>query len=124
MSKNLYVGNLSFQSTADDLREAFAQHTIEEWRERLEHFTGQWAVVQNTLEAAGDPQSEANGYLQDSTAANGTTFRLVTVPVQYDETPAPIGRAPEFNEHGDQILESLGYDWDAVVDLKVKGVVA
>jgi RNA recognition motif-containing protein len=26
MSKNLYVGNLSFQATADDLRELFAQH--------------------------------------------------------------------------------------------------
>ncbi|MCC6420382.1 MAG: RNA-binding protein [Gemmataceae bacterium] len=25
MSKNLYVGNLSFQTTADDLREAFEQ---------------------------------------------------------------------------------------------------
>lgn len=26
MSKNLYVGNLSFSTTADDLREAFAQY--------------------------------------------------------------------------------------------------
>jgi RNA recognition motif-containing protein len=26
MSKNLYVGNLSFQTTADDVREAFAQY--------------------------------------------------------------------------------------------------
>src|SRR5438034_800099 len=26
MSKNLYVGNLSFQTTADDIREAFAQY--------------------------------------------------------------------------------------------------
>jgi RNA recognition motif-containing protein len=26
MSKNLYVGNLSFNSTADDLRELFSQH--------------------------------------------------------------------------------------------------
>src|SRR5918911_5761493 len=26
MSKNLYVGNLPFQTTADDLREAFAQY--------------------------------------------------------------------------------------------------
>ena len=26
MSKNLYVGNLSFQTTADDLREVFGQH--------------------------------------------------------------------------------------------------
>src|ERR1700682_969915 len=26
MSKNLYVGNLSFQTTADDLREAFTEY--------------------------------------------------------------------------------------------------
>ena len=26
MSKNLYVGNLSFRTTADDLREAFGQY--------------------------------------------------------------------------------------------------
>ena len=26
MSKNLYVGNLSFETTADDLRDAFGQH--------------------------------------------------------------------------------------------------
>ena len=26
MSKNIYVGNLSFETTADDLREAFSQH--------------------------------------------------------------------------------------------------
>ena len=34
------------------------------------------------------------------------------------------GRAPEFNEHGDAILGALGLDWDAIVDLKVRGVVA
>ncbi|HYA67664.1 MAG TPA: CoA transferase [Acidimicrobiales bacterium] len=106
------------------LREAFAQHTMEEWRDRLERFTGQWAVVQNTLEAAHDPQSVANGYVQDCTAASGTTYRLVSAPVQYDETPAPVRRAPEFNEHGDKILAELGMDWDTIVDLKVRGVVA
>ena len=35
------------------------------------------------------------------------------------------GKSPDFNEHGDQILtEQLGLDWDTVIDLKVKGVVA
>ena len=33
-------------------------------------------------------------------------------------------RAPEFNEHGDEILAELGLDWDTIVDLKVRGVVA
>ncbi len=48
----------------DILRDAFAEHTLAEWRQKLEHFTGQWAIVQNTLEVAADPQSDANGYLQ------------------------------------------------------------
>jgi hypothetical protein len=28
------------------------------------------------------------------------------------------------NEHGDAILADLGLDWDTVIDLKVRGVVA
>ena len=66
----------------------------------------------------------ANGYLQECQTATGTSFRLVAAPVQYDEQPAVPGRAPEFNEHGDEILTELGLDMDAIIDLKVKGVVA
>ncbi|HZP29007.1 MAG TPA: CoA transferase [Acidimicrobiia bacterium] len=106
------------------LDEVFAGATVAEWRVRLEGFVGQWTVVQDTLEAAEDPQSVANGYLQPCKTAAGIPFQLVAAPVQYDEEPAPPGRAPEFNEHGDAILEELGLDWDTVVDLKVRGVVA
>ena len=81
-------------------------------------------MVQDTLEAAADVQSEANGYVQPCTTAKGLPFHLVTAPVQFDETPAAPGRAPEFNEHGDAILSELGLDWDAIVDLKVRGIVA
>jgi hypothetical protein len=38
--------------------------------------------------------------------------------------PPTARRAPEFNEHGDEILAELGLDWDAIIDLKVRGVVA
>ena len=102
----------------------FAEATLEEWRQRLEPFDGQWAVVQNTLEVALDPQTIANGYLQDCETAEGAAFQLAAAPVQYDDEPAKPGRAPELNEHGDAILEELGLDWDAIVDLKVRGVVA
>jgi crotonobetainyl-CoA:carnitine CoA-transferase CaiB-like acyl-CoA transferase len=102
----------------------FAEATLAEWRERLDAFAGQWAVLQDTLQAAVDPQTLANGYLQDCTTADGTPFQLVAVPVQYDEQPAAAGRAPEFNEHGDDILTELGLDWDTIIDLKVRGVVA
>ena len=48
-----------------------------EWRERLDAFEGQWCVVQDTLEAAEDPQTLANGYLQECRTASGTPFQLV-----------------------------------------------
>lgn len=106
------------------LAAAFAARTLSEWREQLADFVGQWAVVQDSIEAAHDPQSLANGYVQDCHTATGFAFKMVAAPIQYDEEPARPGRAPEFNEHGDEILASLGLDWDAVVDLKLRGVVA
>jgi crotonobetainyl-CoA:carnitine CoA-transferase CaiB-like acyl-CoA transferase len=106
------------------LEEAFAGHTLDEWRERLAGFIGQWAVVQDTLEVAADPQTIANGYMQECQTATGVPFKLVAAPVQFGKEPAKAERAPEFNEHGDDILAHLGLDWNTIVDLKVRRVVA
>jgi crotonobetainyl-CoA:carnitine CoA-transferase CaiB-like acyl-CoA transferase len=106
------------------LRSVFASRTAAEWRETLAGFSGQWTVVQDTLEAADDPQTVANGYVVDCTTADGTPFRLAAAPVQYDGEPPQPKRAPEFNEHGDDILTGLGLDMDAILDLKIRGVVA
>jgi crotonobetainyl-CoA:carnitine CoA-transferase CaiB-like acyl-CoA transferase len=85
------------------LNSVFAEATLDEWKGRLETFTGQWAVVQDSVEAAADAQTEANGYLQECRTASGHPFRLVAVPMQFDGAPAAARRAPEFNEHGDEI---------------------
>ena len=90
----------------------------------LADFTGQWCVVQDTLECAVDPQAVANGYMQDCETASGTPFQLVASPVQFGGEPSPVRRAPEFNEHADSILATLAMDEDAIIDLKVRGVVA
>jgi crotonobetainyl-CoA:carnitine CoA-transferase CaiB-like acyl-CoA transferase len=108
----------------DLVREAFAQSTAEQWRERLSGFSGQWAMVQDTLEASVDPQTVANGYVQECETSDGTSFKLAAAPIQYGGEAAKPRRAPEFNEHGDAILTDLGLDWDTLVDLKVRGVVA
>jgi crotonobetainyl-CoA:carnitine CoA-transferase CaiB-like acyl-CoA transferase len=76
------------------LEEVFASATLAEWRDTLAPFTGQWAVVQDTLEAAQDPQTVANGYLQDCVSASGTAFQLVAAPVQYDEQPGGARGGP------------------------------
>jgi crotonobetainyl-CoA:carnitine CoA-transferase CaiB-like acyl-CoA transferase len=106
------------------LTEVFRAAPLTEWRSRLDPFVGQWAVVQDSIEAADDPQAVANGYMQDCETATGTPFRLVAAPVQFNEEPAVPRRAPEFNEHGDSILAGLGLDEDAIIDLKIRGVVA
>ena len=106
------------------LAEVFASATLDQWRERLATFVGQWAIVQDTLEAVADPQTVANGYVQDCATASGTPFQLVAAPVQFDEKPAVPERAPEFNEHGDSILADIGFDPEAIIDLKIRRVVA
>lgn len=106
------------------LAAAISERTAVEWRERLATFSGQWAMVQDTLEASVDPQTVANGYVVDCQTADGTPFKLAAAPVQYDEQAAIPARSPGFNEQGDAILTELGLDWDAILDLKARGVVA
>jgi crotonobetainyl-CoA:carnitine CoA-transferase CaiB-like acyl-CoA transferase len=109
---------------ADLLRAAIAEQPLDVWVGRLEGFSGQWTVVQSTLQAAEDPQTVANGMMVDCENAGGVPFKLAGAPVQFGGTPPQAKRAPDFNEHGDEILAELGLDTDAVIDLKVKGVVA
>ena len=106
------------------LREVFASRTVAEWQEALQPFSGQWTIVQTTLEAAEDPQTLANGYVVDCATAEGTPFKLAAAPVRFGAEPPATRRAPAFSEHGDEILQAIGVDWDAIVDLKVRGVVA
>ena len=55
----------------EELTKVFAEHTADEWRQKLEPFSGQWTMVQNTLEVAADPQSTANAYIQDYATSEG-----------------------------------------------------
>ncbi len=105
------------------LREVFQSRTLAEWTERFRTLKGQWAPVQNTLEVTEDPQVRANGYMARATTAEGTEFELVASPVQFDEQPTGTRRAPEFNEHGDEILQELGLDMERILALKAAGAV-
>lgn len=106
------------------LQQVFKTRTFAEWRERLRTFSGQWAPIQNCLEVPEDVQVLENGYMARTATKEGTEFDLVASPVQFDEVPTGTNRAPEFNEHGDQILEELGLDMDRILELKAAGAVA
>ena len=104
--------------------ELIASRTFEEWKATLQGMKGQWAPMQNTAELFDDPQVIANGYIQDAATSDGTPFKLVASPVQFDDQPTTTSRGPEFNEHCEEILHLIGLDEEAIIDLKIKGIVA
>jgi len=75
-------------------------------------------------ELLADPQLQANGYVQEVEAANGSAFRLVGAPVQFDERPAPLRRAPEPGEHTEEVLLELGLGWDEIAAHKECGAIS
>jgi crotonobetainyl-CoA:carnitine CoA-transferase CaiB-like acyl-CoA transferase len=106
------------------LQQVFRTRSLAEWSERFQTLEGQWAPVQNTLEVTEDEQVRANGYVVRTATKGGTEFELVASPVQFDEEVTATRRAPEFNEHGDEILQELGFGMDRILELKAAGAVA
>jgi crotonobetainyl-CoA:carnitine CoA-transferase CaiB-like acyl-CoA transferase len=100
-----------------------ASRPFAEWIKRFETLEGQWAPNQTPLELADDPQVLANDYVLEVTDLEGTRHRLVANPVQFDETPPTITRAPQFAEHTDEILREIGWADEDVIQLKIDGAV-
>ena len=68
-------------------------------------------------------QVQANNLVQTVDYGDGTTIPLVAVPMLFDGEPMPARRSPDLGADSDEVLASLGYDEEAIIDLKVKGVV-
>jgi len=106
-----------------ELEQVFCSATLAQWRERFATLQGAWAPYLTSLEAAEDPQAQANGYVVPVEQANGSTVQLLPPPVQFDGHAANLRRAPEFAEHGEEILLELGYTWDDISNLHDAGVI-
>jgi crotonobetainyl-CoA:carnitine CoA-transferase CaiB-like acyl-CoA transferase len=106
-----------------ELTAMFAAKTLAEWRAILAQQDGQWDVVQHVGEMTNDVQVQANDYIQRVDYGDGTTIPLVSVPMQFDGAALQSRRSPELGDSSDAILGSLGYDEEAIIDLKVQGVV-
>jgi crotonobetainyl-CoA:carnitine CoA-transferase CaiB-like acyl-CoA transferase len=107
------------------LREVFAARPLAEWQKRLAGITGVWATVQTPAEVLADPQVVANGYLRPVSTQDGAhTYALVANPVQFDETPPDLVRAPDQWQHTDEVLAEFGIDTDRIAALRAARVIA
>jgi crotonobetainyl-CoA:carnitine CoA-transferase CaiB-like acyl-CoA transferase len=105
------------------VQEAIESKPFAYWIEQLQTMEGQWAPVQSPLEILADSQMEANGYLLPVNDLEGNERRLIANPVQFDERPPVLTRAPQFAEHTDDILRELGKSEDEIIQLKIHGAV-
>jgi crotonobetainyl-CoA:carnitine CoA-transferase CaiB-like acyl-CoA transferase len=105
------------------LQEEFARRTFAEWKDLLGTLDAPWAPVQAVEELLDDAQVLANDYVGTVEGDGGPSYRLPNVPVQLDEAPAPLRRAPEHGEHTEAVLLELGYSWERINELNEAGVI-
>jgi crotonobetainyl-CoA:carnitine CoA-transferase CaiB-like acyl-CoA transferase len=110
-------------AAADIVQDVLATRPLAEWVARFAGMEGQWAVAQDPWEVGQDPAVRANGLIAEVIDCEGTPRELVANPVQFDEKPTQITRAPQFAEHTDEILRALGKSDDELIDLKISGAV-
>jgi crotonobetainyl-CoA:carnitine CoA-transferase CaiB-like acyl-CoA transferase len=125
------IGDERFDSTeklmanaaqaADLVAEIIATRPFADWVDVLSRGEGQWAAVQTAWEVGQDPSLRANGLIASVVDADGVDRELVANPVQFDETPVALTRAPQFAEHTDEVLRSLGLGDDELIALKIDG---
>jgi crotonobetainyl-CoA:carnitine CoA-transferase CaiB-like acyl-CoA transferase len=108
-------------AAAELVAEILAARPLAEWIEVLGNVSGQWAVVQNSWEVAQDEALRANGGIATVTDAGGVPRELVANPVQFDQTPPTLTRAPQFAEHTDEVLRELGLAEEELIALKIAG---
>jgi len=103
--------------------EILQSRTLDEWVTAFEEMEGQWSVAQNAWEVGNDVSLRANGMIASLTDADGVQRELVTNPVQFDETPVTLTRAPQFAEHTDDIVRELGRTDEQLIELKIAGAI-
>jgi crotonobetainyl-CoA:carnitine CoA-transferase CaiB-like acyl-CoA transferase len=106
-----------------ELQATFETRPLAEWRAILARQEGQWDVVQLVGELKDDPQVKANGYMQVVDYGDGRSLKMVSAPLQFDGAPMPAAAAPALGAHSEAVLVELGYDDEAIIALKVAGVV-
>jgi crotonobetainyl-CoA:carnitine CoA-transferase CaiB-like acyl-CoA transferase len=65
----------------------------------------------------------ANDLVVEVDAGDGSTFKLVANPVQFDEAPPALRRGPESGQHTEEILLERGLEWEKIVALKESGAI-
>lgn len=89
----------------------------------LRKFEVPCAPVLSMKEIAYDPALRASGSIVEVDEELRGKYLTVGSPIKFSDFKPTITGAPLLGEHTDEILSSLGYDADAIAELRSKKVV-
>ena len=108
---------------ATELENEFGSRTLDEAKQLLSTIDAPWAPMQAVEELLEDPQVIANGYIGEVDAKGLEPYRLPAVPVQINEQPPTLSRAPELGEDTEAVLLELEYDWTQIAEFSANGII-
>jgi crotonobetainyl-CoA:carnitine CoA-transferase CaiB-like acyl-CoA transferase len=94
-----------------------------ELKARLQSQEAPWSRIGKPIDAVTSEQALANGFVQVVNYPGGATLPLVTPPARIAGHVPTLRPAPAHAEHTDQVLARLGRDEEAIMALKLDGVV-
>ncbi len=112
------------REAVEAIEQRIARHPRDHWAAVFDANDFPWAPAADTVEIANDPQAAVNGYVRTMQHRSAGEFRVLGVPFQLEHAVSEnYSSAPELGEHTELVLEELGYDWDAIADMKAGGVI-
>ena len=106
------------------LEEAFLKKPATYWARILTDADVPNSIVMSYHDLVEHEQLWANGYLQDIETPNLGRMRVPGPPVRMNKTPPRIqGGGTELGFHTEEILLSLGYNWDDLTVMKESGAI-
>ena len=106
------------------IEEIIATKTSDEWVPIFDKHELVWAYVHTIKTALEDPQTEANQFVLEIDHPELGKIKVLNSPVAFSETlSSPAMPPPLLGQHTEEILSSIGYDWDDIINFKDKGVI-
>jgi len=120
---DLFARAANAAALVEILDQVFATHPVAQWAEVFDREGVWWAPVQTVDELADDRQAAAAGCFV-TVGIDDDRRRVVATPVDFSASRWWPGDAvPEMGQHTEEVLLELGYDWDAIGELKDAGAV-
>jgi crotonobetainyl-CoA:carnitine CoA-transferase CaiB-like acyl-CoA transferase len=108
----------------EDVERIFLAKTQEEWLNYFDNFEICHGPVKNLHEMFNDPQVLFRNMIQKIQHPSEGELAYIGFPIKMSETQPKIrSHPPDFGEHTEQVLRSIGYNESQIAELKDEGIV-